>query len=150
MIICPVMNHCPLWSPDPTFSCVCGKLSAFDGGEDFSPEEDTSQHPKHRLHSDAPGGLSGAGLSGRLHRYWYVHVSHFVPVCRFVSSGLEMLDFCVCFADELTVNGQYQCMVELSTRPVTVCHGTGMTSSNAHNAAAHNALQYIKMVANKH
>uniref|UniRef100_A0A8C1YQX8 Protein kinase, interferon-inducible double stranded RNA dependent activator n=1 Tax=Cyprinus carpio TaxID=7962 RepID=A0A8C1YQX8_CYPCA len=51
--------------------------------------------------------------------------------------------------DELTVNGQYQCLVELSTRPVTVCHGTGMTSSNAHNTAAHNALQYIKMVASK-
>ncbi|XP_056320726.1 interferon-inducible double-stranded RNA-dependent protein kinase activator A homolog [Danio aesculapii] len=52
--------------------------------------------------------------------------------------------------DELTVNGQYQCLVELSTRPVTVCHGSGVTSSNAHNAAAHNALQYIKMVASKH
>ncbi|XP_052004704.1 interferon-inducible double-stranded RNA-dependent protein kinase activator A homolog [Xyrauchen texanus] len=52
--------------------------------------------------------------------------------------------------DELTVNGQYQCLVELSTRPVTVCHGSGMTSSNAHNTAAHNALQYIKMVANQH
>ncbi|XP_051998412.1 interferon-inducible double-stranded RNA-dependent protein kinase activator A homolog [Xyrauchen texanus] len=52
--------------------------------------------------------------------------------------------------DELTVNGQYQCLVELSTRPVTVCHGSGMTSSNAHNTAAHNVLQYIKMVANQH
>nr|XP_055072196.1 interferon-inducible double-stranded RNA-dependent protein kinase activator A homolog [Misgurnus anguillicaudatus] len=51
--------------------------------------------------------------------------------------------------DELTVNGQYQCLVELSTRPVTVCHGSGITSSNAQNAAAHNALQYVKMVANK-
>ncbi len=68
----------------------------------------------------------------------------------FVVQGHMCVCVCVCFADELTVNGQYQCLVELSTRPVTVCHGTGMTSSNAHNTAAHNALQYIKMVASKH
>ncbi|XP_057709267.1 interferon-inducible double-stranded RNA-dependent protein kinase activator A homolog [Corythoichthys intestinalis] len=49
--------------------------------------------------------------------------------------------------DELTANGQYQCLVELSTCPVTVCHGTGISRTNAHNAAAHSALQYIKIVA---
>lgn len=54
---------------------------------------------------------------------------------------------CVCVADELTVNGQYQCLAELSTMPVTVCHGTGISCSNAHNDAAHSALQYIKILA---
>ncbi|XP_062861719.1 interferon-inducible double-stranded RNA-dependent protein kinase activator A homolog [Trichomycterus rosablanca] len=49
--------------------------------------------------------------------------------------------------DELTANGQYQCLAELSTTPVTVCHGTGISCSNAHNDAAHNALQYIKIMA---
>ncbi|KAL2081624.1 hypothetical protein ACEWY4_023477 [Coilia grayii] len=49
--------------------------------------------------------------------------------------------------DELTVNGQYQCLVQLSTMPVTVCHGTGITCSNAQNDAAHSALQYMKIVA---
>ncbi|XP_061696929.1 interferon-inducible double-stranded RNA-dependent protein kinase activator A homolog isoform X2 [Syngnathoides biaculeatus] len=49
--------------------------------------------------------------------------------------------------DELTANGQYQCLVELSTSPVTVCHGTGISRGNAHNAAAHTALQYIKIMA---
>ncbi|XP_037542090.1 interferon-inducible double-stranded RNA-dependent protein kinase activator A homolog [Nematolebias whitei] len=49
--------------------------------------------------------------------------------------------------DELTVNGQYQCLAELSTDPVTVCHGTGISCSNAHNDAAHSALQYIKIMA---
>ena len=49
--------------------------------------------------------------------------------------------------DELTVNGQYQCLAELSTSPVTVCHGTGISCSNAHNDAAHSALQYIKIMA---
>ncbi|XP_038645226.1 interferon-inducible double-stranded RNA-dependent protein kinase activator A homolog A-like [Scyliorhinus canicula] len=51
--------------------------------------------------------------------------------------------------DELTVNGQYQCLAELSTRPVTVCHGTGISRSNAHNDAAHNALQYLKIMAER-
>uniref|UniRef100_A0A671RWQ8 Interferon-inducible double-stranded RNA-dependent protein kinase activator A homolog n=2 Tax=Sinocyclocheilus anshuiensis TaxID=1608454 RepID=A0A671RWQ8_9TELE len=78
-----------------------------------------------------------------------------IPNTDYIQMLLEIsleLGFQVTYIDidELTVNGQYQCLVELSTRPVTVCHGTGMTSSNAHNTAAHNALQYIKMVASKH
>ncbi|KAG9338616.1 hypothetical protein JZ751_025454 [Albula glossodonta] len=48
---------------------------------------------------------------------------------------------------ELTVNGQYQCLAELSTIPVTVCHGTGISCGNAHNDAAHSALQYVKIMA---
>ncbi|XP_023657458.1 interferon-inducible double-stranded RNA-dependent protein kinase activator A homolog [Paramormyrops kingsleyae] len=48
---------------------------------------------------------------------------------------------------ELTVNGHYQCLVELSTAPIAVCHGTGISCSNAHNDAAHSALQYLKVVA---
>ncbi|KAJ3591581.1 hypothetical protein NHX12_006714 [Muraenolepis orangiensis] len=49
--------------------------------------------------------------------------------------------------DELTVNGQYQCLVELSTSPATVCHGTGISCGNAQNDAAHSALQYVKIMA---
>ncbi|CAB1417311.1 unnamed protein product [Pleuronectes platessa] len=58
--------------------------------------------------------------------------------------GFEVTYFDI---DELTVNGQYQCLAELSTSPVTVCHGTGISCSNAHNDAAHSALQYIKVMA---
>uniref|UniRef100_A0A1A7XBE1 Protein kinase, interferon-inducible double stranded RNA dependent activator n=1 Tax=Iconisemion striatum TaxID=60296 RepID=A0A1A7XBE1_9TELE len=58
--------------------------------------------------------------------------------------GFEVTYFDI---DELTVNGQYQCLAELSTDPITVCHGTGISCSNAHNVAAHSALQYIKIVA---
>ncbi|KAM9342866.1 interferon-inducible double-stranded RNA-dependent protein kinase activator A homolog isoform 2-T2 [Pholidichthys leucotaenia] len=58
--------------------------------------------------------------------------------------GFEVTYFNI---DELTVNGQYQCLAELSTSPITVCHGTGISCTNAHNDAAHNALQYIKIMA---
>ncbi|KAG9477389.1 interferon-inducible double-stranded RNA-dependent protein kinase activator A isoform X2 [Eleutherodactylus coqui] len=51
--------------------------------------------------------------------------------------------------EELSVNGQYQCLAELSTNPITVCHGTGLSCGNAHNDAAHNALQYLKIMAGK-
>ncbi|KAM6934358.1 interferon-inducible double-stranded RNA-dependent protein kinase activator A homolog [Xenentodon cancila] len=61
-----------------------------------------------------------------------------------VEQGFEVTYFNI---DELTVNGQYQCLAELSTSPVTVCHGTGISCSNAHNDAAHSALQYIRIVA---
>ncbi len=76
-----ILTSCPLWSPEPTISCVCGKLTAVHGGEDFPPEEDAAQHPEHRLYSDAAGDLIGAGLSGHIHRHRLVLVSHFVPVC---------------------------------------------------------------------
>ncbi|KAJ8416908.1 hypothetical protein AAFF_G00327860 [Aldrovandia affinis] len=58
--------------------------------------------------------------------------------------GFEVTYFDI---DELTVNGQYQCLAELSTIPVTVCHGTGISCGNAHNDAAHSALQYVKIMA---
>ncbi|XP_077304228.1 interferon-inducible double-stranded RNA-dependent protein kinase activator A isoform X2 [Lithobates pipiens] len=51
--------------------------------------------------------------------------------------------------EELSVNGQFQCLAELSTSPVTVCHGTGLSCGNAHNDAAHNALQYLKIMAGR-
>lgn len=56
---------------------------------------------------------------------------------------------CFSFPDEPTVNGMFQCLAELSTSPVVVCHGAGNSCSNAHNAAAHSALQYIKIMASK-
>ncbi|KAG7331073.1 hypothetical protein KOW79_005042 [Hemibagrus wyckioides] len=75
-----------------------------------------------------------------------------IPNTDYVQMMLELSQeqgFEVTYFDigELTVNGQYQCLAELSTVPVTVCHGTGISCSNAHNDAAHNALQYIKIVA---
>ncbi|XP_028662062.2 interferon-inducible double-stranded RNA-dependent protein kinase activator A homolog [Erpetoichthys calabaricus] len=51
--------------------------------------------------------------------------------------------------DELTVNGQYQCLAELSTVPVVLCHGTGISQGNAREDAAHNVLQYLKIKAFK-
>ncbi|KAF7709589.1 interferon-inducible double-stranded RNA-dependent protein kinase activator A homolog isoform X2 [Silurus meridionalis] len=73
-----------------------------------------------------------------------------IPNMDYVQMILELSQeqgFEVTYFDisELTVNGQYQCLVELSTMPVTVCHGTGLSCSNAHNDAAHSALQYMKI-----
>ncbi|XP_036276668.1 interferon-inducible double-stranded RNA-dependent protein kinase activator A isoform X2 [Pipistrellus kuhlii] len=51
--------------------------------------------------------------------------------------------------EELSANGQYQCLAELSTSPITVCHGSGISCSNAQSDAAHNALQYLKIIAEK-
>lgn len=52
-------------------------------------------------------------------------------------------------SEELSVNGQFQSLVELSTNPIIVCHGTGISWSNAHNDSAHNALQYLKIMAGR-
>ncbi|XP_054828594.1 interferon-inducible double-stranded RNA-dependent protein kinase activator A isoform X2 [Eublepharis macularius] len=51
--------------------------------------------------------------------------------------------------EELSVNGQYQCLAELSTNPITVYHGTGISWGSAHNDAAHSALQYLKIMAGR-
>ncbi|XP_058156562.1 interferon-inducible double-stranded RNA-dependent protein kinase activator A isoform X3 [Dasypus novemcinctus] len=51
--------------------------------------------------------------------------------------------------EELSANGQYQCLAELSTSPITVCHGCGISCGNAQSDAAHNALQYLKIIAER-
>lgn len=70
---------------------------------------------------------------------------------KMLTEVAEEQDFRVSYMDieELSVNGQYQCLAELSTNPITVCHGTGLSCGNAHNDAAHNALQYLKIMAGR-
>ncbi|XP_006866749.1 PREDICTED: interferon-inducible double-stranded RNA-dependent protein kinase activator A [Chrysochloris asiatica] len=51
--------------------------------------------------------------------------------------------------EELSASGQYQCLAELSTSPITVCYGSGISNGNAQNDAAHNALQYLKIMAER-
>uniref|UniRef100_A0A8C1QJE5 RISC-loading complex subunit TARBP2 n=1 Tax=Cyprinus carpio TaxID=7962 RepID=A0A8C1QJE5_CYPCA len=46
-----------------------------------------------------------------------------------------------------SLSGLYQCLVELSTQPITVCHGFASSLDAARASAAHNALQYLKIMA---
>nr|AHY18682.1 R2D2 [Bemisia tabaci] len=48
--------------------------------------------------------------------------------------------------EEKSISGKYQCLVQLATLPVAVCHGTGLTSKAAQIAAARNALEYLKIM----
>ncbi|XP_050717990.1 RISC-loading complex subunit tarbp2-like isoform X4 [Eriocheir sinensis] len=60
-------------------------------------------------------------------------------------------NFVVTYVDieELSVSGQHQCLVQLSTLPVAVCYGTGATVKEAQSAAAYNALEYLVIMTNK-
>ncbi|XP_058029443.1 RISC-loading complex subunit TARBP2 isoform X1 [Ahaetulla prasina] len=49
--------------------------------------------------------------------------------------------------DETSISGLYQCLVELSTQPATVCHGSANSRTAARADAARNALQYLKIMA---
>ncbi|KAH8263878.1 hypothetical protein KR038_008804 [Drosophila bunnanda] len=51
--------------------------------------------------------------------------------------------------EEKTFTGQFQCLVQLSTLPVGVCHGTGPSVSDAQRHAAQNALEYLKIMTKK-
>ncbi|XP_037029375.1 interferon-inducible double-stranded RNA-dependent protein kinase activator A homolog isoform X5 [Bradysia coprophila] len=48
--------------------------------------------------------------------------------------------------EDKTVAGRFQCLVQLSTLPVAVCQGTGTTAEEAQANAAHNALEYLKIM----
>lgn len=48
--------------------------------------------------------------------------------------------------DEKTLSGCFQCLVQLSTLPVAVCHGSGKTTKEAQIAAARNSLEYLKIM----
>ncbi|XP_043976824.1 RISC-loading complex subunit tarbp2 isoform X2 [Gambusia affinis] len=49
--------------------------------------------------------------------------------------------------EERSLSGLCQCLVELSTQPITVCHGFAQNVDAARANAAHNALQYLKIMA---
>lgn len=56
----------------------------------------------------------------------------------------------LCFlrvSEERSLSGLCQCLVELSTQPITVCHGCASSTDAARASAAHNALQYLKIMA---
>uniref|UniRef100_A0A182SZU0 DRBM domain-containing protein n=1 Tax=Anopheles maculatus TaxID=74869 RepID=A0A182SZU0_9DIPT len=48
--------------------------------------------------------------------------------------------------DEKSANNEFQCLVQLSTMPVAVCHGSGLTIQEAHAYAARNSLEYLKIM----
>ncbi|XP_017467180.1 PREDICTED: RISC-loading complex subunit tarbp2 isoform X1 [Rhagoletis zephyria] len=51
--------------------------------------------------------------------------------------------------EEKSFTDQCQCLVQLSTFPVAVCHGTGPTTTDAKKRAAQNALEYLKIMTKK-
>ncbi|XP_043264441.1 protein Loquacious-like isoform X5 [Colletes latitarsis] len=51
--------------------------------------------------------------------------------------------------EEKSISGKYQCLVQLSTLPVAVCYGCGVTSKIAQASAAQNALEYLKIMTKK-
>ncbi|XP_036723414.1 RISC-loading complex subunit TARBP2 isoform X3 [Balaenoptera musculus] len=72
------------------------------------------------------------------------------PACCSVLSELsEEQAFHVSYLDieELSLSGLCQCLVELSTQPATVCHGSASTREAARGEAARRALQYLKIMA---
>lgn len=51
------------------------------------------------------------------------------------------------FLEELSLSGFCQCLVELSTQPAAVCHGSATTREAARGEAARRALQYLRIMA---
>ncbi|XP_013106419.1 interferon-inducible double-stranded RNA-dependent protein kinase activator A homolog isoform X3 [Stomoxys calcitrans] len=51
--------------------------------------------------------------------------------------------------EEKTFTEQFQCLVQLSSYPVGVCHGSGPTPGDAQKMAALNALEYLKIMTKK-
>lgn len=56
------------------------------------------------------------------------------------------LDVTYVHIEEKSKSNKFQCLVQLSTVPVSVCHGTADTVSEAQREAAINALKYIKLL----
>ncbi|XP_072540811.1 RISC-loading complex subunit tarbp2 isoform X2 [Salminus brasiliensis] len=69
--------------------------------------------------------------------------------CSLLHDLSEEQRFDVSYLDieERSLSGLYQCLVELSTQPITVCHGFAPSQDAARASAAHNALQYLKIMA---
>lgn len=68
--------------------------------------------------------------------------------CQMLQEIAEAQRFEVNYLDleEPSHSGLSQCLVQLSTMPVAVLHGCGQNIYDAHAHAAHNALQYLKLM----
>ncbi|CAG5118351.1 unnamed protein product [Candidula unifasciata] len=68
--------------------------------------------------------------------------------CQMLQEIAEVQRFEVQYFDikDDSVVGVNQCLVQLSTVPVAVCQGTGPIMDEAHANAAHNALQYLRIM----
>ncbi|XP_005098097.1 RISC-loading complex subunit tarbp2 [Aplysia californica] len=68
--------------------------------------------------------------------------------CQMLQEIAEVQRFEVQYFDikDDSTLGMNQCLVQLSTVPVAVCQGTGPIMDEAHANAAHNALQYLRIM----
>ncbi|KAJ3603251.1 hypothetical protein NHX12_030993 [Muraenolepis orangiensis] len=69
--------------------------------------------------------------------------------CSLLTDLSEEQRFAVSYLDieQRSLSGLCQSLVELSTQPITVCHGFAPNTDAARANAAHNALQYLKIMA---
>ncbi|CAB0018026.1 unnamed protein product [Nesidiocoris tenuis] len=74
-----------------------------------------------------------------------------VNFVQFLEEIAEEQHFDVTYVDieEKTISGKFQCLVQLSTLPVAVVHGSGATSKDAQTCGALNALQYLRLMTKK-
>ncbi|XP_058794643.1 RISC-loading complex subunit tarbp2-like isoform X3 [Phymastichus coffea] len=74
-----------------------------------------------------------------------------VNLVQFLQEIASEQQFEVTYVDieEKSISGKCQCLVQLSTLPVAVCYGSGMTSKDAQASAAQNALEYLKIMTKK-
>lgn len=71
--------------------------------------------------------------------------------CQMLQDIAEEQRFEVTYVDlpDLSNTGMMQCLVQLSSLPVAVCHGVGNTTDEARASAAHNSLHYLKIMTKK-
>lgn len=71
--------------------------------------------------------------------------------CQMLQEIAEEQRFEVSYIDvqEPANSGLLQCLVQLATLPVAVCHGSGTTRDDARAQSAHNALQYLRIMTKK-
>ncbi|KOX67534.1 Interferon-inducible double stranded RNA-dependent protein kinase activator A [Melipona quadrifasciata] len=74
-----------------------------------------------------------------------------VNLVQFLQEIASEQQFEVTYVDieERSISGKCQCLVQLSTLPVAVCYGCGVTSKDAQASAAQNALEYLKIMTKK-
>ncbi|XP_043269785.1 RISC-loading complex subunit tarbp2-like isoform X2 [Venturia canescens] len=74
-----------------------------------------------------------------------------INLVQFLQEIASEQQFEVTFVDveEKSISGKCQCLVQLSTLPVAVCYGCGLTSEDAQASAAQNALEYLKIMTKK-
>ncbi|XP_052893222.1 RISC-loading complex subunit tarbp2 [Anopheles moucheti] len=134
------------WEPSQLDEDGNEEIHRYQGVKDgCTPTLTTSQSQKVSQFHKALKSRTGENLQQLQSLNMHDREQHFVDILDEIAKE-QRFEVTYVDIDEKSFNGKYQCLVQLSTMPVAVCYGSGITVPEAHARAAQHSLEYLRIM----